>query len=1077
MESPLNIIGLVQFSEIVIRIPVMKDSSSDHLLAGALSGGEGGSSSYEIAILKRCLAAAAGDAFFDEIIQILRKAAGCSAAALRVISGGSLRHFSSGGFPDTFFSADLPLADCEQLITDAMISRDIEQAALSGFNSSETFPLTVNGVTAGYVLLCDRARDLYDGNSRQIMESFCGYISSALQRFSDEEALQVNRNVLRETQRIARVGRWELSRKSGLIKWSESIYELFELSPATTIPSLDLVMSFVPDDEKSVLEKAISDSGTSGKIYEIIHRLIMPDGRTKWVKQAGHTIFDKEGAALGIIGTIQDITDLKRVEEALDESVTASRLIFESVPVGIGISSLDGIQLEANIALEKIFGYDRDQMKGLPVSSAYLNAEDRERLVARLQKEKSIRDYEVDFRRKDGTVINALLNVDLLELPGEKVLITTVRDVTKMNRIIESLRASEKKYRFLFDAVSVGVTITDMEGRILDSNVTARNMLGYSVDEMQTLNIKQVYANPEVDRERFMNLFLRDGFVRKEEGVFRAKDGSPVICAVNLEHIDVLGENYILAIVLDITARKQAEESFRKSYDLLTNLASRVPGVLFQHRFHPDGRSAVQYVSPEILNLYGLSVEEALADGESMFRKIHPEDMEWVISEVNRCGKNLNFFHAEFRLMKSEDEIIWVSCDAKPVRTEDGGTLWHGIIINIDERKINEEDRERLRAQLNQSQRMEFIGRLAGGIAHDFNNLLTVIMTNAEIALLSMGDPQTGAEEITEIKKAATRAADLTRQLLAFARKQVIEPVVININETISSMMKMINRLIGENIALVWRPASSVWPVKIDPTQLDQILVNLAVNARDAISGVGSITIETENTTADEAFSIEGGEFAPGDYVLITISDTGTGMRREVLEHVFEPFYTTKEIGKGTGLGLATVYGAVRQNNGYVSVFSELDIGTTFRIYLPRTYLSSDELDAHVETAAAGGTETILVAEDEPSILELSKTILERFGYTVLAAGSPKEALNLSTVSETIDLLLTDIVMPEMNGRELSQIIGKTHPQIKVLYVSGYSADIIEHQGVIEAGVNFLHKPFSIRALLNKVRDILDSPA
>lgn len=394
----------------------------------------------------------------------------------------------------------------------------------------------------------------------------------------------------------------------------------------------------------------------------------------------------------------------------------------------------------------------------------------------------------------------------------------------------------------------------------------------------------------------------------------------------------------------------------------------------------------------------------------------------------------------------------------------------------ITEHKRAEEEKEKLQAQFLQSQKMESVGRLAGGIAHDFNNMLQAILGYAEMASGKTSSVNPVHGYLLEIRKAAQRSAELVHQLLAFARKQVVSPRVLNLNDTVPELMKILQRLIGENIELVWMPGRDLWPIKIDPSQIHQLLVNLAVNARDAIAGVGKITIETDNAAFPEAYRTDYDGFLPGEYVSLVVSDDGCGMDSETREHVFEPFFTTKRVGEGTGLGLATVYGIIKQNNGFINVYSEPGLGTTVKIYLPRFEPKGVEAPVESKTEVlAGGKETVLVVEDEKSILKLCKTMLEELGYTVLTAESPGRAIRLvREYTGRIHLLITDVVMPEMNGRELTEQIRAIHPGIKHLYMSGYTANAITHRGVLDRGVHFIQKPFSVMALAQKIRETME---
>ncbi|GEM_PF-391550 len=400
------------------------------------------------------------------------------------------------------------------------------------------------------------------------------------------------------------------------------------------------------------------------------------------------------------------------------------------------------------------------------------------------------------------------------------------------------------------------------------------------------------------------------------------------------------------------------------------------------------------------------------------------------------------------------------------------------LIGEMVERRSVENERKRLQAQLLQAQKMESVGRLAGGIAHDFNNMLGVILGNVELIMDRLRPDDPLRSDLADVQKAAQRSAELTRQLLAFARKQTICPQVLDLNDTVSGMLKMLRRLIGEDIDLRWIPAGELWPVKVDPVQISQVLANLCVNARDAINGVGSVTIETANASFDEAYCADHPGLVPGDYAMLAVSDDGCGMAPDVVASVFEPFFTTKQHGEGTGLGLATVYGIVKQNNGFINVYSEPGKGTTFKIYLVRHVGNVEEI-THSSTPEApkGRGETVLLVEDENAILVLGKRMLESLGYAVIAVGNPLEALRVGQAHDgDIHLLVTDVVMPQMNGRDLAARLHEIHPHLKTLFMSGYTANVIAHHGVLDPGIHFVQKPFSYQELAARVRESLDAP-
>jgi signal transduction histidine kinase len=471
--------------------------------------------------------------------------------------------------------------------------------------------------------------------------------------------------------------------------------------------------------------------------------------------------------------------------------------------------------------------------------------------------------------------------------------------------------------------------------------------------------------------------------------------------------------------------------------------------------------------------------ELAVTDGEGtewVFCHSHVGGVEWTLfcglpkaSMEEAAAQRLRQAFQEIATGNFSHRIEASSANAMPALVEE----FNKMSLRLGEA---EQHRQEMETQLRQAQKMEAVGRLAGGVAHDYNNMTSVIMGYAELALerIDTGDPLHG--DLMEIREAARRSMELTRQLLAFARCQSIAPVVLDINQAVKSMLTMMQRLIGEDIELVWRPGETVWPIQIDPTQIDQILANLCVNARDAISGVGTVIIETANTEFDEDYCTINRGFVPGQFIQLTISDDGAGMDRATLGRIFEPFFSTKAIGRGTGLGLATVYGIVKQNNGFVNVYSELGRGTTLKIYLPRIVGEAVEVVSRSGTEAVrGNNETVLLVEDELANLRMVERMLKRLNYRVLPANSPLEAIALAEQnSEPIDLLLTDVIMPELNGHDLAIRLRDLRPGLSVLFMSGYTANVIVHRGVLDADVFLLQKPFTSRELAVKVKEVLN---
>lgn len=519
--------------------------------------------------------------------------------------------------------------------------------------------------------------------------------------------------------------------------------------------------------------------------------------------------------------------------------------------------------------------------------------------------------------------------------------------------------------------------------------------------------------------------------------------------------------------------RKQAQTALQESEERFRHLVEDAPYGLSLMR--PDRK--FEFFNQQFTNILGYTLED-LPDKETWFVKAYPDPnyrRQVIGAWTADLGKNVS-------VGKIKPRVFMVRCKDgrdkmmhfRAVALQDGYQIL--TYEDITELKLAEQERENLQAQLNQAQKMESVGRLAGGVAHDFNNMLQVILGHTELALSQMKPTETIFADLQEIRKAAERSADLVRQLLAFARKQTISPKVLDLNDTVEGMLKMLRRLIGEDIDLAWLPGRNLGKVKMDPGQIDQILANLTVNARDAITGVGKLTIETSMAELDEAYCFSHAGMVAGNYVLLAVSDSGCGMNAETVSHLFEPFFTTKAVGKGTGLGLATVYGIVKQNNGFIYAYSEPGQGATFKIYLPLHTVEGEPIREQPGTAKplARGHETILLVEDEQTILDIAKILLERQGYTVLAGTAPNEAIDLAReYAGPIHLLITDVVMPEMNGRDLAKRLLSLYPDIRCLFMSGYTSDIIAHHGVLDEGVYFIQKPFSSAALATKVRQAL----
>jgi len=544
------------------------------------------------------------------------------------------------------------------------------------------------------------------------------------------------------------------------------------------------------------------------------------------------------------------------------------------------------------------------------------------------------------------------------------------------------------------------------------------------------------------------------------------KANSQVFWGENKVPVRMVGTN------IDITERKHVMEALRES-EYFFKESQRAANI---GSYKLNFLTGVWEASEVLDSLFGIDHHYPKTI-ESWLALIFPGDRQMMDQYLKEeIIAKRNSFNKEYRIVrKSDGAVRWIHGLGKIVFDHNNHLeTMTGTILDVTDRKHAEVEQEKLQSQLTQAQKMESVGRLAGGVAHDFNNMLGVILGYTELAMDKIPALDPLHADLEEIQKAAQRSADLTRQLLAFASKQTVAPKVIDLNDTVEGMLKILRRLIGENISLAWKPGHGLWLIRMDPTQIDQMLANLCVNARDAINGAGKVTIETANASFDEEDCAHHADFLPGDYVLLAVSDNGCGMSPESISHLFEPFFTTKEIGKGTGLGLASLYGAIKQNNGFVNVYSELGKGTTFKIYLPRDTTKEQAEIKGPQPQIERGNETILLVEDEPAILRMTGIILENLGYNVLAASSPGEALRLAREHNgQIHLLLTDVIMPEMQGYELAKNLQSLYPTMKCLFMSGYTAHSIAHSDQLSKDMSFIQKPFSKADLGAKLRVLL----
>ena len=519
----------------------------------------------------------------------------------------------------------------------------------------------------------------------------------------------------------------------------------------------------------------------------------------------------------------------------------------------------------------------------------------------------------------------------------------------------------------------------------------------------------------------------------------------------------------ITFLIHNMARRRTAEAATRRSEKRFREISELLPQIVYE--FDTDGRFT--FVNNTGITRTGYTRDD-FSQGVFIKDIITPEQHDQLENNIKRRYVERDEKPNEYLVVRKDGSQFPALAYSAPIVDGEEIIGIRGILVDMTEQKS-------LQEQLTQAQKMESVGRLAGGVAHDFNNMLGVIIGRTELALKKLDPYQPLFVALQEIRSAANRSADLTRQLLAFARQQTVSPRVLDLNQTVEGMLKMLGRLIGEDIDVSWVPEGGVLPVKMDPSQLDQILANLCVNARDAIVSVGKVTIETHSVSFDKPYCDQHLGFSPGDFVQLAVSDNGCGMDRDTLGKIFEPFFTSKGLGQGTGLGLATVYGIVKQNNGFINVYSEPGQGTTFKIYLPRVTDLPEKITREDQVSTdEGGDETILLVEDELSYLEISRQMLEDLGYRVFTASTPGDAIRLAEEHPGgIHLLLTDVILPEMNGRDLAKTLNSQYPEIGILFMSGYTSNVIAHHGVLDAGVNYIQKPLSLQVLAVKVRQAL----
>lgn len=818
----------------------------------------------------------------------------------------------------------------------------------------------------------------------------------------------------------------------------------------------------------------------SGQIWhgEIVNR--RKDGSLYTEEMTITPVRDAGGSISHFIAIKQDVSERKRAQEELRQSEERFRLAFEKGPLGVILVGLDRRLFRVNQAMCEMLGYTEQQLLSLTITDI-TSPEERERDWQRSEKllkgEISSQKWEKRYLKKNGETLEAEVTATLVRDAGGKPLyaMALIEDITERKRADLTLQESRARLAGIIASAMDAIISVDEDYRVVLFNEAAEKIFGWTAREALGQSLDRFI--PERFRQshrEHIRTFAQTNSSPRAKGQGKSliglrSDGTEFPIDASISQLEVAGKKFFTAIVRDITERTRSMEALREANEFNHQmLTSAREGIVVYDR---DLRFRIW--NPFMEELSGVPARKVV--GQQVL-DVFPVLREWgVYANLEKAVAGQVVTSADYAYGPPfATRSGWFSVQYSPLR--DAADQIVGVIEIL--RDVTE--RKHLEEQFRQAQKMEAVGRLAGGIAHDFNNMLGVIIGYSQLLQEKFGPEDPAGKQLAEVKKAADHAASLTRQLLAFSRKQVLHPRVLDPNTVVQDLDKMLRRMIGEDIELIIYQSTALGNVMADPGRLEQVLMNLAVNARDAMPQGGQLIIETTNVDLDETYAEGHQPTVPGRYVMLAVSDTGCGMDAETKAHIFEPFYTTKEAGQGTGLGLSTVYGVVKQSGGYIWVYSELGRGTTFKIYLPRVdeALAGDapaQTTLLAETPASG---TILLVEDEEPLRRLASSLLAHAGYAVLEANSGPDALELARQhAGRIDLLLTDVVMPGMSGREVAERLDLLRPAIKVVYMSGYTDDLIAQHGIMGPGMVLLEKPFTRESLLSKVREALGKKA
>jgi PAS domain S-box-containing protein len=904
-----------------------------------------------------------------------------------------------------------------------------------------------------------------------------------------QQALQESEERLRLALRAANMGTWDWHIPTNEVCWSEQVEGIVGLDTGAFGRTYEAYRSLIYPDDLAMVEARIAAAITGETPhYEVLHRVLMPRGNTLWIEAKGSVYRDEQGQPVRMTGTVTDVSGRKKAELALQESEERYRSVIAAMTEGVVLQDAHGVIMASNVSAERILGLTHDQIDGRTIPNVGLQTihedgspfpDEDYPINMTLHTGKPATGVSMGVYKPDGQLTWLSINTQPLIRPGEEkpyAVVASFTDITRRKQAETALRQSEERLRALVENMPILVDAFDDQWQIVLWNKECERVTGYSQEDMvgnpQAMHLlypDEAYRETMMARWQIIGNDFRDW-----EWEVTCKDGTRKIIAwSNISKYLPIPGYASWGVGVDVTQRHLAKKALRESEERYRAISELVSDFAYSYRLEPSGMGVQEWITDVFTRVTGYQPED-IRTSNDWRRIIHPDDYEATVRGQVALARGQDGVW-ELRVIAKDGRILWFRFYGRPIWDEKLGRVSriYGAAQDITQVKMLEE-------QLLQAQKMEAIGRLAGGVAHDFNNLLTVILSYGDL-LVRRSSQETVDWQLVgrwgqQIKQAAERAAALTQQLLAFSRQQVMEPKIINLNQTVEEMVDMLRRVIGEDVQLQTFLADQLGQVQADPSQMEQVLLNLVVNARDAMPQGGVLTIETTNVYLDDAYSRQHVDVTPGEYVLLAVSDTGIGIHEQTLARIFEPFFTTKEKGKGTGLGLATVHGIVKQSGGHIWVYTEPEKGTVFKVYLPRIGLVADPVSInHLPQFAAQGKETILLVEDEHMVRMLARDVLTLHGYQVLEAVSEKAEQMCRAYEGVIELLLTDVVMPVISGRELAEKLAPLRPQMKVLYMSGYTDNVIMHHGVLKPGIAFLQKPFTPDTLVRKVRTVLDS--